>query len=222
MSRLACVAFLLLSHLASAAGNGTRLVPPASGPINVAFVITEGANVIDLTGPWEVFQDTPLPNSETPAFRLYTVSDARRPLKLTGGLTVVPDYTFEDAPAPALVLVGAQGASPGRAAWLRKVASDPSNHAVVSVCTGAFRLAEAGLLDGLRATTHHDFFDTFEKRFPRVKLDRGARFLQGAPNVFSAGGLTSGVDLALHLVGLYFGPQAAANTARYMEYRPEK
>lgn len=222
MSRLACLALVLFSHLVSAAADGARLVPPASGPINVAFVITEGANVIDFSGPWEVLQDTPLPNSETPAFRLYTVSDARRPLKLTGGLTVVPDYTFEDAPRPALVFVGAQGASPGRTAWLRKVAADPSTNAVVSVCTGAFRLAEAGLLDGLRATTHHDFFDEFEKRFPRVKLDRGVRFVQGAPNIFSAGGLTSGVDLALHIVALYFGPEAAANTARYMEYTPAK
>src|SRR5205085_9489310 len=140
------------------------------------------------------------------------VSDARQPLTLTGGLKVVPDYTFDDAPRPALVIVGAQGQSPGRSAWLRKVAADPSTGAVMSVCTGAFRLAEAGLLDGLHATTHHDYFDTFEKRFPQVKLDRGARFVQGAPNIFSAGGLTSGVDLALHIVGRYFGPQAAANT----------
>lgn len=220
MSRLAFLALLVFSHLAPAATGGPRLVPPASGPINVAFVVTEGANVIDMTGPWEVLQDTPRPHSETPAFRLYTVSDSRQPVKMTGGLAVVPDYTFEDAPPPALVFVGAQGASRGRTAWLRKVAADPSNQAVVSVCTGAFRLAEAGLLDGLHATTHHDFFDTFEKRFPQVKLERGARFVQGAPNIFSAGGLTSGVDLALYIVGLYFGPEAAASTARYMEYHP--
>jgi len=217
MSRVAFLAFLFFSHVVSA---DPRLMPPASGAIDVAFVITEGANVIDMAGPWEVLQDTPWPGTETPAFRLYTVSDARKPVKMTGGLAVVPDFTFEDAPPPALVFVGAQGASRGRAAWLRKVAADPSNQAVVSVCTGAFRLAEAGLLDGLHATTHHDFFDAFEKRFPKVKLDRGARFVQGAPNVFTAGGLTSGVDLALHIVGLYFGAQAAANTARYMEYHP--
>src|SRR5690349_15750849 len=219
MHRCACFAFLLSWSLVSIAAGAARLTPPAAGPIDVAFVITEGANVIDLTGPWEVFQDTPRPGTETPAFRLYTVSDTRKPMKLTGGLTVVPDYTFDEAPRPALVIVGAQGASPGRSAWLRKVAADPATDAVVSVCTGAFRLAEAGLLDGLHATTHHDFFDQFEKRFPQVKLDRGSRFVQGAPKVFSAGGLTSGVDLALHIVGLYFGRQAAADTARYMEYR---
>src|SRR5689334_20838332 len=168
MSRFFPIALLFFAQLASA---DPRLVPPASGPINVAFVITEGANVIDMAGPWEVLQDTPRPNTETPAFRLYTVSDSRQPVKMTGGLAVVPDYTFEDAPAPALVFVGAQGPSRGRTAWLRKVVADPSNQAVVSVCTGAFRLAEAGLLDGLHATTHHEFFDVFEQRFPKVKLD---------------------------------------------------
>ena len=223
MLRNACLILLALScisPLANAADDGSRLRPPASGTIPVAFVITEGANVIDFAGPWEVFQDTPAPGTESPAFRLYTVSDSRKPLHLTGGLTVVPDYTFDDAPRPALVVVGAQGASQGRSAWLRKVAADPATDAVLSVCTGAFRLAEAGLLDGKRATTHHDFFDEFERRFPAVKLDRTSRFVRSAPRVFTAGGLTSGVDLALHVVALYFGKDAARATARYMEYRP--
>src|SRR3954470_7171877 len=158
------VAWISLAALANAPAE-PRL-PMPRGAVAAAFVITEGANVIDFAGPWEVFQDTAIPRTETPAFRLYTVSDSRKPLRLTGGLTVVPDYTFDDAPRPALVIVGAQGASPGRSAWLRKVAADPGTDAVMSVCTGAFRLAEAGLLDGLHATTHHDFFDQFEQRFP--------------------------------------------------------
>lgn len=214
------LAISLVPLVANAAADGPGLKPPATGQINVAFVITEGANVIDFTGPWEVFQDTAVPGTESPAFRLYTVSDSRKPLHLTGGLTVVPDYAFDDAPPPALVVVGAQGASKGRSAWLRKVAADPATDALLSVCTGAFRLAEAGLLDGLRATTHHDFFDEFERRFPKVTLDRRARYLRSAPHVFSAGGLTSGVDLALHVVALYYGKDAARATARYMEYRP--
>ena len=76
------------------------------------------------------------------------------------------------------------------------------------------------MLDGKHATTHHDFFDEFERRFPKVTLDRGARYVQSAPHVFSSGGLTSGVDLALHIVALYYGKAAAHGTARYMEYRP--
>jgi transcriptional regulator GlxA family with amidase domain len=188
-------------------------------PIPVAVVITEHANVIDFSGPWEVFQDTPVPGTETPAFRLYTVGDSRRPVQLTGGLTVVPDYSFDDAPTPAVVVVGAQRGSPRMLRWLQTVGSAPTTEALMSVCTGAFKLAEAGLLDGRHATTHHDFFDAFAQRYPNVALERGPRFVQSAPHIFTSGGLTSGIDLALHVVAQHFGEDTARQTARYMEYR---
>lgn len=88
----------------------------------------------------------------------------------------------------------------------------------MSVCTGAFQLARVGLLDGLPATTHHDFWDAFEKEFPKVRLQRGPRFVDNG-RVATAGGLTSGIDLALHVVGRYFGEETAARTAAYMEHR---
>jgi transcriptional regulator GlxA family with amidase domain len=185
----------------------------------VAFVITDSANVIDLAGPWEVFQDTPIPGTSEPGFRLYTVSDSTRTLTLTGGLKVIPDYTFDDAPAPAIVVVGAQRGSPRMLQWLRAVGADSRTQVLMSVCTGAFKLADAGLLDGKRATTHHDYFDEFARRYPKVELERGARFVQSGPTLFTAGGLTSGIDLALHIVGRYYGEEAARLTARYMEYR---
>jgi transcriptional regulator GlxA family with amidase domain len=78
------------------------LRPPASQAIPVAIVVTEGANVIDFAGPWEVFQDTARPGIEQPAFRLLTVSESRHPVRLTGGLTIVPDFAFDDAPAPVV------------------------------------------------------------------------------------------------------------------------
>jgi transcriptional regulator GlxA family with amidase domain len=90
---------------------------------------------------------------------------------------------------------------------------------VMSVCTGAFKLGEAGLLDGKKATTHHDFYDAFAKRNPKVQLLRSKRYVQADEVVFTAGGLSSGIDLALHIVELYFGREAAERTARYMEYQ---
>ena len=96
--------FLLVLSLAALPLHAApRFHPPARGEVPVAFVLTEGANVIDFAGPWEAFQDTAIPGTESPGFRLYTVSETRAPIHLTGGLTVVPDYTFADAPVPSIV-----------------------------------------------------------------------------------------------------------------------
>ena len=89
----------------------------------------------------------------------------------------------------------------------------------MSVCTGAFVLGQAGLLAGKRATTHHDFHDRFAAQFPDVTLERGLRFVESAPNLATAGGLTSGIDLALRVVERYFGRDVAQRTAAYMEYQ---
>jgi transcriptional regulator GlxA family with amidase domain len=212
------VLFLAVAALASQAAfaeQARRIAPPAKGPIAVAFVITEGATMIDLAGPWEVFQDVMV--GDRMPFRLYTVSDSKAPLRISGGMQVVPDYTFEDAPPPRIVVVGAQsGKSPKMLEWIRKMTGQ--SDVVMSVCTGAYRLAEAGVLKGKKATTHHDFHDDFQKKFPDVSLQRGARFVQSDPVIFTAGGLSSGIDLALHVVELYFGRDVAEKTAQYMEY----
>jgi transcriptional regulator GlxA family with amidase domain len=202
--------------VAANAAAAPALHPPVVRAIRVAFAVSEGSNVIDMSGPWEVFQDAAVPGIGA-GFRLYTVAATRRPVRLTGGLQVVPDYTFADAPEPDVVVVPAIRGTPELHAWLREVA--PRVDVLMSVCTGAFQLAAAGLLDGLPATTHHDFWDDFARRHPRVELRRGDRFVEATPSLATAGGLTSGIDLALRVVERYYGRQAAAATAAYMEYR---
>ena len=87
----------------------------------------------------------------------------------------------------------------------------------MSVCTGAFKLARAGLLKGIPVTTHHDYWDDFARQYPDIELRRGMRYVDSG-RVASAGGLTSGIDLALHIVERYFGKVAAEATAVYMEH----
>lgn len=196
------------------------LVPPAEGPIRVAFCISEGSNVIDMAGPWEVFQDVMVDRGghHHHPFALYTVATDTRPVRATGGLHLLPDHTFADAPAPQVVVVPAMRGSDDLHAWLRTTATTAD--LVMSVCTGAFQLARAGLLDGLAATTHHDFWDDFARQFPKVDLRRGPRYVEH-PRIATAGGLTSGIDLALRVVARYFGEAAASQTAEYMEWQGE-
>ena len=203
-------------------GPGTRLIPPAKGTIPVAVAISEGATVIDFAGPWEVFQDVHVPErgsdmDEIMPFRLFTVSETTRPIRGSAGLQLVADYTFENAPQPKVIVVGAQRGSEALHAWLRKAGQRAD--ITMSVCTGAFQLAKAGLLSGKAATTHHDFLDRFAKQFPDIEVRRGLRFVESSPKLATAGGLSSGIDLALRVVERYFGRPAAERTATYMEYQ---
>ncbi|HEY2396833.1 MAG TPA: DJ-1/PfpI family protein [Rudaea sp.] len=221
---LAAVLATLLPTLCSAADAPAAPTEARDGMIKVAVVLSEGATVIDFAGPWEVFQDATAQdshgNSVSP-FDLYTVAPGKTPLHTTGsgrhGILVTPEYTFDDAPMPDIVVIGAQSGGPGLSEWLQKVHAD--HKMIMSVCTGAFKLAKAGLLDGKQATTHHWYFGNFARDFPNVKLVKQVRYVQADPITFSAGGLTSGVDLALHVVAERFGVAQAQKTADYMEYQ---
>ena len=201
------------------AGHAGKL-DPGKGRIPVAVAISEGVTVIDFSGPWEVFQDAHLPErgamEDQMPFDLFTVSESTAPLRGSAGLRLVPDHTFASAPAPRVIVVPAQRGSPALHEWLRKASRTAD--VTMSVCTGAFQLARAGLLAGLEATTHHEAIDRLASQFPDVKVRRGLRFVENA-KISTAGGLTSGIDLALRVVERYFGRPAAERTAAYMEYQ---
>ena len=193
------------------------LKPPAQGQIPVAFVISEGAVIIDFCGPWEVFRDVNIPGREDGPFRLYTVSDTTSPIHAGGGMQIIPDYTFANAPAPKVIVIPAQSKpSEAMLKWIRE--STKNTDVTMSVCTGAFVLAKTGLLSDKSATTFHAAFGNFAMQFPDIHLKRGARFVEDG-NLASAGGLSSGIDLALRVVERYYGRDVAQKTAYNMEYQ---
>lgn len=100
--------------------------------------------------------------------------------------------------------------------WIREASK--ASDVTMSVCTGAFVLAATGLLNGKAATTHHGSYSELEIKFPEVHVKRGARFIEDG-NLATAGGLTSGMDLALRVVGRYFGAEAIERTAFQLEYQ---
>lgn len=215
---------LALVVAAGAVAHANVLQPPEGRKIRVAVVLTEGAVVIDFAGPWEVFENVHTGSGDMDAqmpFELYTVGRDRQPIHTSGGMkpgmTVVPDYGFADAPAPDVVVVGAQSGDEQLGAWLRKA---NAQHAfIMSVCTGAFRLAQAGLLDGKPATTHHASLQRLANQYPRITVRGSVRYVESDPLILTAGGLSSGIDSALHVVELYYGPKIAQATADYMEYQ---
>ena len=193
------------------------LKPPAQGSIPVAFLISEGAVIIDFCGPWEVFRDVNIAGRHDAAFRLYTVSETTAPIRAGGGMKIIPDYTLADAPAPKVIVIPAQSeASAATLEWIRK--STKNTDVTMSVCTGAFLLAKTGLLSGKAATTFHAAFNSFATEFPDIHLKRGARFVEEG-NLATAGGLSSGIDLALRVVERYYGRDIAKKTAYDMEYQ---
>jgi transcriptional regulator GlxA family with amidase domain len=197
-----------------------KLSPPANGPIQVALVISEGVNVVDFSGPWGVFSSVMLGGGtdhtmHTTPFDLITVSE-KTEVVTSGDLKIVPNYTFANVPAVKVVVIPAQKGSDAMIDWLRKVT--PTTDVTMSVCTGAFKLAKAGLLSGKAATTHHEFLDELQKKYPDIQVKRGVRFVEGE-KISTAGGLTSGTDLALRVVERYFGREVAETTSTYMEYQ---
>jgi transcriptional regulator GlxA family with amidase domain len=210
-------------------GQMQPLKAPANGKINVAIIISEGADVMDIAGPWEVFSDTMLTPDGKPwhesdgdnmlmPFSVYTVSDSLKPVD-AGGLTIVPNYTFANAPTPQVIVIPAQGGrTEAQKAWL--LANSAKADVTMSVCTGASMLAAYGLLDGKTATTHHLYQQAMQKKYPAVRFISGVRFVEHG-NVATAGGLTSGVDLALHVVERYYGREVAEVTAGYLEYHSD-
>jgi transcriptional regulator GlxA family with amidase domain len=191
-----------------------RLLLPKSGPVQVAFVVSSGTTLIDIAGPMQVFDQIQAPGVP---FNVFTVSQSRQPVD-AGSLTIVPDYSFGEAPRADIVVVGAQsGSSPPYLEYLRRMAAGGS--LMLSVCTGASKFAQAGLLEGLQATSHHDYIEPLQKLYPKVHFLPDQAWVHSAPRIYTAGGETSGIELALHIVELYYGRSVAVKTARYMDYR---
>jgi YHS domain-containing protein/putative intracellular protease/amidase len=199
------------------------LTPPTKGSIPVAFVISKGTVIIDFTGPWEVFEVanyaiSTVNGTQDDAFQLYTVAETRKPIRASG-ITVTPEFTFDTAPAPRIIVIPQQeGVTQAMLNWIRE--STKHTDVTMSICTGAYALAQTGLLSGKSATTHHNAYREIALRYPDIRIVRGARWVEDG-NLASSGGLTSGMDLALRTVDRYFGRAVTLKTIEQLEYQSQ-
>src|SRR5262249_3655203 len=152
--------------------------------VKVAFVVSDQATLIDIAGPMQTFDQ--VQSAGTTGFQTFTVSESRNPIK-AGTMTIVPDYTFTDAPEANNVVVGAQtGRNEAYLGYLRLM--NASGKLMLSVCTGVSKFAQAGILDGLEATSHHDYIDQFQKTYPKIHFIRDKARVHSAPMIYTAGG----------------------------------
>lgn len=186
----------------------------------VAIVLFDEIEVLDFAGPFEVFSVCGR-RSQLDPFDVFTVSERGQTIRARNGLVVTPLYSFENAPAPDILLVpGGFGTrremkNPVMLEWVAR--HGKRCEFLLSVCTGALVLACAGLLDGLSATTHHLAFDELRAVAPRTNIREGERIVDNGRVVLSSG-VSAGIDMSLHMVSRLLGDDLARETARYMEY----
>jgi len=194
--------------------------------LNVGIFIFDDVEVLDFAGPYEVFSRTRtepgVESRQTDAsapFRVFTVSPAKTPVRAIGGLTVVPDYGFEDAPAIDLIVIpggfGTRALLQDEAAlaWVRGVAATAKT--VTSVCTGALLLARVGLLENRRATTHWCALEWL-KGMGDIEVVSDVRYVDDG--VVTSAGVSAGIDMAFHVVESLCGKAVADETSRYIDF----
>lgn len=191
----------------------------------VGIVLFEDVEVLDFCGPFEVFSVTRLNEEkrrdEPSPFEVVLVAESPGAVTTTGGMKVLPHYTFENCPRLDIIVVpGGWGfqnelKNPITLDWLRVRAAEAET--LTAVCTGSPLLASAGLLDGLHATTHWRWLDWMRDSFPAVTVEYGKHFVKEG-RVFTSAGISAGIDMSLKVVAHYFGEGIARATARHMEY----
>ncbi|MEB3277443.1 MAG: DJ-1/PfpI family protein [Lyngbya sp.] len=187
---------------------------------NVGILLFNDVEVLDFAGPFEVFSVTSELNENKP-FRVYTVAETPEKIRAKNGLSVNPEYTFTDCPSPHILII--PGGIGSREAmknsnilnWVKTCSQDAE--LVLSVCTGALILAKVGLLDGLRATTHHQAFDLLREFAPKTEVVENQRYVD-EEKIMTAGGISAGIDLSLYVVAKLLGQEIALKTTQYMEY----
>ena len=191
---------------------------------NTAILIFDDAEVLDFCGPFEVFSVTNELNNYG-LFNVYTVAERKRTIRAKNGLKVQPDYGFHGCPAPDILLIpGGSGTRKvmhhGRTlSWIKSTAAGVE--LLLTVCTGSLVLAITGLLDGLKATTHHEVIPLLRETAPNTEVLPTRRFIDNGSVIVSAG-ISAGIDMCLYVVARLHGKVVASRTARYMEYSWDK
>jgi len=182
-------------------------------PMNVAIYLFHHNQVLDYAGPYDAFV------SGGSSFNVYTVGATSDPIITHPNLSINPQYTIKNAPKPDIIIIPAgmnNTVNQEARNWILKSAENADY--VLSVCNGAFLIAELGLLDGLEATAHISGLDGLEKKFPKIKkIHRDKRYVDNG-KVITSGGVSAGIDASFYLISKILGAERAQAAANGLEY----
>ena len=193
--------------------------------LSAGILLFHEVEVLDFAGPFEVLSLAEDANTRQKLVSVKTVAQTRDAISARNGLNILPDYDFINAPDFDLLIVpGGHGAeeieihNQALLDWIKSRAITTS--ILASVCTGAYLLAKAGLLDGKRATTHWMDLDRLAREYPRIDVQCDVKFVDEG-NILTSGGISAGINMCFHLLTRLFGAQIARQTARRMEFEIE-
>jgi transcriptional regulator GlxA family with amidase domain len=188
----------------------------------VAILIFDDVELLDFAGPFEVFSSVRnLTGDHERLMDVFAVAESLTPVRCRNGLVVQPERTIDECPpVDVLVIPGGAGVRPALersnlVEWVRTRAQEVE--LTVSVCTGSFLLARAGLLSGRPATTHWERINEMRERFPDVEIIEDERWVDTG-EIITAAGVSAGIDVALHVVRRLYGADVARATALGIEY----
>lgn len=186
--------------------------------MNIGIYIYDQAEVLDFSGPFEVFS---VANRLAKlGWNIWLVAEEKSLVEARGVFQVKPHYSIQNVPElDVLIVVGGVHSDELRKTevinWIRKTTE--KTQITASVCTGAFLLAEAGLLDGLEVTTHWEDIPDLQRNYPNLQVRKGVRWIEQG-KLFTAAGISAGIEMSLELVARLAGAELAERTARQMEY----
>ncbi|WP_225785055.1 DJ-1/PfpI family protein [Xenophilus sp. Marseille-Q4582] len=195
--------------------------------LQVTILVFDDVEVLDFAGPYEVFTTAARVRArqapaQAPVFRVSLAAPRLAPVRARAGLRVLPDHALQEAPPADILLipggvVDGPRQSPAVLAWIAR--QHAQARLTASVCTGAFLLAEAGVLPDGPCTTHCEDAADLQGQFPALQVDTSRRWVaQPARRLCTSAGISAGIDLSLHLVGEWADPALAEATARQMDY----
>lgn len=184
----------------------------------VGILVYEGVYLLDFAGPLEIFNDANV-NDSTKAFIVYLISPDGKPIKAHTGTEITPQYSINNAPQLDILVIpgGDLNLSNNKeiAKWITNTSEQ--TEITMSVCTGAFILADLGILNGKEVTTWYGARNKLKKKYPKIiVVDK--RFTDNG-KIITTAGVSAGIDGAIHVVERLFGKDVANNVIKYIEWK---